>query len=56
MDHSGWYNLNDNVYMQLVELHSIGAMGPPVGGRTRITQRYVRHFNLINFVLFDKSP
>ena len=29
--------------------------GPPVGGRTRITQRYVRHFNLINFVPFDNQ-
>ena len=28
-------------------------MGPPGGGRTRITQRYVRHFNLINFVNFS---
>jgi dynein heavy chain len=28
-------------------------MGPPGGGRTRITQRYVRHFNMINFVNFD---
>jgi dynein heavy chain len=55
MDHSGWYNLSENVYMQLVELQFIGAMGPPVGGRTRITQRYVRHFNLINFVPFDNE-
>ena len=28
-------------------------MGPPGGGRTQITQRYVRHFNLINFVPFS---
>ena len=28
-------------------------MGPPGGGRTRITQRYIRHFNLINFVNFS---
>jgi len=28
-------------------------MGPPGGGRTSITQRYVRHFNLINAVPFS---
>jgi hypothetical protein len=30
-------------------------MGPPGGGRSRITQRYVRHFNVIGFVPFDKD-
>jgi len=36
-----------------VDIQFIAAMGPPGGGRTRITQRYVRHFNLINFVNFS---
>ena len=30
-------------------------MGPPGGGKTRITQRYVRHFNVLNFVPFDND-
>ena len=38
---------------QPLPLQFIAAMGPPGGGRTRITQRYVRHFNLINFVNFS---
>ena len=33
----------------------VAAMGPPGGGRTRITQRYVRHFNVLGFVPFDKD-
>ena len=28
-------------------------MGPPGGGRTFITQRYIRHFNVLNFVPFS---
>lgn len=28
-------------------------MGHPGGGRTRITQRYIRYFNVLNFIPFD---
>ncbi|KAL3667786.1 hypothetical protein V7S43_007337 [Phytophthora oleae] len=55
MGHGGWYNRKDNSFTQLVDIQFIAAMGPPGGGRTRITQRYVRYFNLINFVPFDNE-
>eukprot|EP00605_Chrysophyceae_sp_TOSAG23-4_P001972 GSChrysophyteH1.ASY1.ANO1.2183.1 assembled CDS len=38
---------------RLVDIQFCAAMGPPGGGRTKITQRYVRHFNLINFINFS---
>lgn len=53
MDHAGWYDRVENLYRQLVEIQFIAAMGPPGGGRQHITQRYVRHFNLLNFVPFN---
>ena len=53
MDHQGWYDRKENEFRRLVDIQFIAAMGPPGGGRTRITQRYVRHFNLINFVNFS---
>lgn len=53
MDHAGWYDRNENTFRQLVDIQFIAAMGPPGGGRTQITQRYVRHFNLLNFVPFN---
>ncbi|TYZ61102.1 hypothetical protein PybrP1_000394 [[Pythium] brassicae (nom. inval.)] len=53
MGHGGWYNRKDNTFTQLVDVQFVAAMGPPGGGRTRITQRYVRYFNLLNFVPFD---
>jgi dynein heavy chain len=53
MDHGGWYDRKINSFIQLVDIQFMAAMGPPGGGRTSITQRYVRHFNVINFVPFD---
>jgi dynein heavy chain len=53
MDHEGWYDLKENVYRRLVDILFMAAMGPPGGGRNHITQRYIRHFNLINFVDFS---
>jgi dynein heavy chain len=53
MDHRGWYDRKENEFRRLVDIQFCAAMGPPGGGRARITQRYVRHFNLINFVNFS---
>ena len=55
MDHAGWYNREENSYVQLVDIQFVAAMGPPGGGRTFITQRYVRHYNLLNFVPFSEE-
>lgn len=46
MDYSGWYG-RDNVFRQMVDTQFVTAMGPPGGGRTFITNRYVRHFNVL---------
>ena len=53
MDHSGWYDRKENEFRRVVDVQFCAAMGPPGGGRTKITQRYVRHFNLINFINFS---
>ncbi|KAJ1435246.1 dynein heavy chain, partial [Ochromonadaceae sp. CCMP2298] len=55
MDHRGWYDRKENEFRRLVDIQFCAAMGPPGGGRTRITQRYVRHFNVINFVNFSND-
>jgi dynein heavy chain len=53
MDHQGWYDRKEMDFKRLVDIQFCAAMGPPGGGRTKITQRYVRHFNLINFSNFS---
>ena len=57
MDHQGWYDRMDPTwaFKKIVDVQFVCAMGPPGGGRTQITQRYVRHFNMLNFVPFNPS-
>lgn len=55
MDHGGWYDRKENTFRQVVGVQFVAAMGPPGGGRTSITQRYIRHFNLLNFVPFSNE-
>jgi len=54
MDHEGWYDRGDKeqAFMRIIDIQFVAAMGPPGGGRTQISQRYVRHFNILGFVPF----
>lgn len=49
LDHKGWYNRKDLTFMKLEQLILLAAMGPPGGGRTFITARLIRHFNVIAY-------
>lgn len=55
MDHSGWYDRSDSSFRELQDLQFIAAMGPPGGGRSFITQRYVRHFTMLLFTPFSDA-
>ena len=39
--------------MTLQDIHLIGAMGPPGGGRNDVTQRFMRHFHVISMTPFN---
>jgi len=41
--------------MKLEEVIILSAMGPPGGGRTFITNRIVRHFNIITYTELDND-
>jgi dynein heavy chain, axonemal len=41
--------------MKLEDIILLAAMGPPGGGRTSITNRLVRHFNIIAYPELDRS-
>ena len=50
LDHRHWYIMKLNKdYMELEDFIMLGAMGPPGGGRNFITNRLMRHFNIISY-------
>ena len=53
--YGGWYDLKDLSFRTNEDCQFVGAMGPPGGGRTRISNRYARHFNVLSFVPFDDA-
>lgn len=48
LDHHGWYNRRDQQFMRIENILLLTALGPPGGGRTSITPRLVRHFNMMS--------
>ncbi|KAL4464296.1 hypothetical protein ABPG72_011341 [Tetrahymena utriculariae] len=54
-DHGGWYNRKDLQFMRLDDLIILSAMGPPGGGRSNITNRCLRHFNVISYTDLDED-
>ena len=49
LDHKGWYDRKTLLIMRLEDLIVLCTMGPPGGGRTFITNRLVRHFNMLAY-------
>ena len=51
MDHGGWYELKskEKEFKEIVDITFCSAMGPPGGGRSSLTQRLQRHYNIINY-------
>ncbi|KAL4427402.1 hypothetical protein ABPG74_009674 [Tetrahymena malaccensis] len=55
LDHKGWYNRRDLQFMKMEDVIILAAMGPPGGGRTFITNRVVRHFNILGYTELDQN-
>ncbi|EFJ27757.1 hypothetical protein SELMODRAFT_94851 [Selaginella moellendorffii] len=55
MDHKGWYDRNDLSFKNIIDTQFISAMAPPGGGRNAVTNRYLRHFNVICVTPFSDA-
>ena len=58
LDYEGWYDIREKEkpFMLINNIILTGAMGPPGGGRSFLTNRFMRHFNLITYTeLVDSS-
>ena len=51
MDHQGWYDRTqkEKPFMKIEDIIFISAMGPPGGGRSAISQRMKRHYNMLSY-------
>eukprot|EP00392_Amoebophrya_sp_AT5.2_P006221 g6231.t1 len=47
MDHGGWYNRKELVFLQIIDIVWLSCMGPPGGGKTVTTNRLRRHYNTL---------
>ena len=55
LDHNGWYDRKTLSFMKLDDIILLSAMGPPGGGRTFITPRLKRHFNILAYTEIEDS-
>uniref|UniRef100_H2YSD8 AAA+ ATPase domain-containing protein n=1 Tax=Ciona savignyi TaxID=51511 RepID=H2YSD8_CIOSA len=53
IDHGHWFDKKDTSQLYLVDMSLVCAMAPPGGGRNEITERFLRHFNVIIFLFGD---
>jgi dynein heavy chain len=51
LDHKGWYDRSqkEKPFMKIEDIILITAMGPPGGGRSAISHRMKRHFNMLAY-------
>eukprot|EP01051_Picozoa_sp_SAG22_P003756 SAG22_NODE_187_length_15860_cov_44.770446_14_plen_336_part_00 len=53
-DHDGWYDLEDmSQFRKMQDVVFVAAQGPPTGGRSAVSPRYLHHFNLIEIAPFE---
>ena len=52
---SGWFDHKEKSFTSIVDSQLICAMGPPGGGRSEMTPRFMRHFSTLCLTSFDDA-
>ena len=57
LDHQGWYDRKskEKSFQRIEDIILVCAMGPPGGGRSPLTRRLERHFNIITYTNLGKE-
>lgn len=55
MDYKGWYDRKTLQFIRLEDIIFLSAMGPPGGGRSHISARIMRHYNMITYTELDEE-
>jgi len=57
LDHGGWYDREskEKHFKRIEDIILVSAMGPPGGGRSSITARMTRHFNMVTYTNLQES-
>lgn len=56
MDHGGWYERKPPCHFRrIVDTQFVASMGPPGGGRNPVTNRLLRHFNIVSFTEMSEA-
>ena len=53
IDHAHWYDRKDTSKIELLDVHLVTALSPPGCGRNDISNRFVRHMNVLGIDSFD---
>jgi len=49
IDYGGWYDRQKQTWRYILDMQLVAAMGPPGGGRSKISERLQTRFNVLNF-------
>ena len=53
IDHGYWYDKKDSTKLELLDVFLLTAMSPPGSGRSEISNRFLRHLNILSIDPFD---
>ena len=57
MDHHGWFDRKpkEKPFIRIEDIIFVSARGPPGGGRSVITARFMRHFNICTYTNLEDN-